>query len=158
MMRKTEQSQWSATYSVAAELTRRGYRVGWPMGNAPVKDLLVESPDGLHFYVDVKGSIFPPRRKGSNEPCAHCYPIQGNRLEGERDAKLFFVFVAVPPNLGQCCEYAVLSHLQLQELHRTETETSTGQRKDGGDYKPWSAGVEHRRLAPYLGKWDGLPK
>ena len=45
-MRKTEQTQWAATCLVAAELTKRGYRVGWPMGNAPTKDLLVESPRG----------------------------------------------------------------------------------------------------------------
>jgi hypothetical protein len=158
MMRKKEQSEWSATYAVAAELTRRGYRVGWPMGNAPVKDLLVESPDGLHFYVDVKGAIFPPRRKGNSEPCAHCYLIQESRLKSEPDTKLFFVFVAIPPNLDQCCEYAVLSHRQLQELDRTETETSTGLRKDGRPYAPWPAGVDHRWLAPYLGKWEGLPK
>lgn len=45
-MEKREQTQWAATYLVAAELTRRGYRVGWPMGNAPSKDLLVESRKG----------------------------------------------------------------------------------------------------------------
>ena len=52
---KRYQTQWAGQFYVAAELTRRGYLVSLTLGNAPVVDLLVVSPDGEHFGVDVKG-------------------------------------------------------------------------------------------------------
>jgi hypothetical protein len=36
-------------------LTRCGYFVSLTLGNAQVADLLVVSPEGKHFMVDVKG-------------------------------------------------------------------------------------------------------
>ena len=48
-------TQWAAQFYTAAELTRRGYLVPLTFGNAPVSDLLVKSPNGSQFTVDVKG-------------------------------------------------------------------------------------------------------
>src|SRR4030042_2373656 len=48
-------TQWAAQFFAAAELTRRGYLVSLTFGNAPVSDLLVKSPNGKQFTVDVKG-------------------------------------------------------------------------------------------------------
>lgn len=48
-------TQWAAQFFAAAELTRRNYRVSLTLGNAPDIDLMVVSPKGAHFSVDVKG-------------------------------------------------------------------------------------------------------
>jgi hypothetical protein len=47
--------QWAAQFAVASELVKRGYEVAFTMGNHPTKDLLVISPKGTPFSVDVKG-------------------------------------------------------------------------------------------------------
>ena len=52
---KRYQTQWATQFYAAAELTRRGYLVSLTFGNAPVADLLVVSPNNIHFMVDVKG-------------------------------------------------------------------------------------------------------
>lgn len=48
-------TQWAAQFFVAAELSRRGYLVSFPLGNAPASDLHVSSPSGRGFTVEVKG-------------------------------------------------------------------------------------------------------
>lgn len=48
-------TQWSTQFFVAAELTRRGYLVSLTFGNAAITDLLVQSPRGVNFTIDVKG-------------------------------------------------------------------------------------------------------
>ena len=52
---KRYRTQWATQFFASAELTRRGYLVSLTFGNAPVSDLLVCSPSGKHFTVDVKG-------------------------------------------------------------------------------------------------------
>jgi hypothetical protein len=49
-------TQWAAQFYVAAELTRRGFLVSFTMGNAKRTDLLVTSPGGHSFTVQVKGA------------------------------------------------------------------------------------------------------
>ena len=56
--RKTSRpsAQWTAQFLVASELSRRGYTVSFTMGsNTPLADLMVASPQGEHFWIDVKG-------------------------------------------------------------------------------------------------------
>jgi hypothetical protein len=48
-------TQWAAQFFVGAELTRCGYVVSYPLGNAPVTDLQITSPTGDSFPVEVKG-------------------------------------------------------------------------------------------------------
>lgn len=56
MADKRNQNEWSAVFLAAAELSRRGYSVALTLGpNAPLADLLVRSPQGENFIVDVKG-------------------------------------------------------------------------------------------------------
>ncbi len=50
------QTQWAAQFAAASELCKRGYEVAFTMGNHPHKDLMVVSPDGVTFAVDVKAS------------------------------------------------------------------------------------------------------
>jgi len=52
-------TQWAAQFFVAAELTRRGYLISFPLGNAPATDLQVTSPAGNSFPLEVKGLKSP---------------------------------------------------------------------------------------------------
>ncbi len=52
--RKEYYSQWAGQFYVAAELTKRGYLVSFPLGNAKETDLMVESPNDSPFRVEVK--------------------------------------------------------------------------------------------------------
>ncbi len=56
---KRAQTQWTAQFLAAAELTRRGCVVSFTMGNhTPVADLMVGIPDKRKpFWVDVKGQV-----------------------------------------------------------------------------------------------------
>jgi hypothetical protein len=49
------QTQWAAQFAVASELCRRDYQVALTLGNHPTIDLMVVSPNGSAFFVDVKG-------------------------------------------------------------------------------------------------------
>ena len=48
-------TQWAAQFAVASELCKRGYQVALTLGNHPSVDLMVRSPHGGDFDVDVKG-------------------------------------------------------------------------------------------------------
>jgi hypothetical protein len=47
-------TQWAAQFAVASELCKRGYQVALTMGFHPVINLMVISPKGAPFLVDVK--------------------------------------------------------------------------------------------------------
>jgi hypothetical protein len=49
------QTQWAAQFAVASELCKRGYQVAMTLGNHPAVDLMVQSPNGVQFTIDVKG-------------------------------------------------------------------------------------------------------
>lgn len=56
MVDRRHHTQWAAQFAVASELCKRGYEVGFTMGNnTPVADLFVTAPGGEIFLVDVKG-------------------------------------------------------------------------------------------------------
>lgn len=68
-----EQAKWAAVFLAAGELTRRGYRVSFTLGqNEPLAELVVRAPSGKAFIVDVKGKCRPgrwvvkPKRKTPN--------------------------------------------------------------------------------------------
>lgn len=53
---KRQRTQWATQFLAAAELVRRGYTVSLTMGNnTPIADLMVGTPVGKQFWVDVKG-------------------------------------------------------------------------------------------------------
>lgn len=66
------QTQWAAQFGLASELCKRGYQVALTMGNHPVVDLMVVSPGGVGFSIDVKGLhkrnfwLVKPKRKKTN--------------------------------------------------------------------------------------------
>ena len=48
-------TQWAAQFAVASELCKRGYEVALTMGTHAVIDLMVVSPTGVPFLIDVIG-------------------------------------------------------------------------------------------------------
>lgn len=53
--RSAHRTQWAAQFAVASELCKKGYEVAFTMGNHPSVDLMVVSPTGKAFGIDVKG-------------------------------------------------------------------------------------------------------
>lgn len=152
-MKKAEQTQWAATYLVAAELTRRGYRVGWPMGNAPVKDLLVESPKGVRFEVDVKGGAYGQKVK------SYWHIVQEKRFKETTQPQLYFAFVRVDPQPDESADFFMLSHKALIELNEeVYANSKSWKTKKGQPYKEFPPAFTPAHLAPHRGKWDILPE
>jgi len=79
--RSAHQTQWAAQFAVASELCKRGYEVAFTMGNHPTVDLMVISPSGIQFLVDVKGQYRP-----------NFWPVSQKK---KRD-RLFYVLAFVP--------------------------------------------------------------
>lgn len=53
---KGRRTQWATQFLAAAELVRRNYTVSFTMGNnTPTADLMVGTPTGRQFWIDVKG-------------------------------------------------------------------------------------------------------
>jgi hypothetical protein len=79
--RSVHQTQWAAQFAVASELCKRGYEVALTMGNHPTTDIMVKSPEGIRFDVDVKGlhkkNFWPVRVKAPHQ-------------------NLFYIFAFVP--------------------------------------------------------------
>ena len=78
-------THWAAQFAVASELCKRGYEVALTMGNYPVIDLMVVSPKGVPFLIDVIG-----RYK------KNFWPVRLKTTRG----KLFYVLAFVP-DVGQ---------------------------------------------------------
>jgi hypothetical protein len=126
--RRGHQTQWAAQFAVASELCKRGYEVSFTMGNTtPLADLMVVSPRGEMFLVDVKGlyRINPWLIKRK--------PVR---------AKLFYVLAFVPaegPN-----QFFVLNQQQVTSLIQAELKRLG--RPD--DYPVtaivWKAVLEHK--------------
>ena len=102
--RRGHQTQWAAQFAVASELCKRGYEVSFTMGNTtPLADLMVVSPGGEMFLIDVKGLYrFNPwiiKRKAAR-------------------ANLFYVLAFVPADAAN--QFFVLSQAQITDLIQSE--------------------------------------
>jgi hypothetical protein len=103
--RSTHISQWAAQFAVASELVKRGYEVAFTMGNHPKKDLLVVSPSGAPFAIDVKGLHDKTNFSVSSRPSI---------------TDLFYVLVHVPT--GAANSFFVLTHAEVNECIESATE------------------------------------
>jgi len=134
-------TQWAAQFYVAAELTRRGYLVSLTLGMAPKADLLVVSPSGKHFMVDVKGLSSP-----------NWWIIGEHGLELHED--LYFILVYIPkdpeqsPRFFAMTSYDVKTEIEkhLDELRAREREITN---LEYGFY--WKVAFK------YENRWDKLP-
>jgi hypothetical protein len=133
---RVHQTQWAAQFAVASELCKRGYEVSFTMGNTtPLADLMVISPSGDMFLVDVKGlyRINPwiIKRK----------PVKAN---------LFYVLAFVPaegPN-----QFFVMSQQQATSLIQAELT-----RLKRPDSYPVTA-IVWKRVVVHKDAWHILPK
>jgi hypothetical protein len=136
---KRYRTQWSAQFYVAAELTRRGHLAALTLGNAPETDLLVKSPGGTAFRVDVKG-----------------LSSRNFWLIRERPSQpdLFFVLVYMPPSLAEPPEYFVLSSEALMNEIATLREKTISA---GRAWPETGSGINFGTGLQFKDQWTSLP-
>ncbi|MFX0198990.1 MAG: hypothetical protein ACFFCW_22945 [Candidatus Hodarchaeota archaeon] len=130
-------TQWATQFYTAAELTRRGYFVSLTFGNAPVSDLLVQSPQGTQFTVDVKG-----------QSTRNFWLIQSRPVNPSH----YFILVYLPQNL-EPPKYFVLSSDELMR-RREEYRQSVLHR---GKYRDELGGINWSTAFDYENQWENLP-
>lgn len=136
---KKYQTQWASQFYAAAELTRRGHLVSLTLGNAPVADLLVVSPNNTEFMVDVKG-----------QSTRNFWLVQARE---QRD-DLYFILVYLPKDFEQP-KYFILSCAELlakRDEYRKHIEARSGKYRDDLGGMNWSTALAYENC------WDTLPK
>jgi hypothetical protein len=138
--RKHYLSQWAGQFFVAAELTKRGYLVSMPLGNANFVDLSVISPKGKLIAIDVKAQrskafwiISDPKVK----------------IEG-----MFYVLVFIGA-LKSNPEYFIIPSDICLKIKRKHSKHII---KGGGTWTEKVKGFNFSAAQPYKDKWDLLPK
>src|ERR1017187_2152997 len=102
MARNKYHTSTAAIFAVAAELSRKGYNVGFTVGNRPRFDLFCGVPDGESFKIQVKGI--------SN---ANGLYVQESFFTARPQDNLFIIIVLVPkPEEPEDCPFRffILSH------------------------------------------------
>lgn len=137
---KKYSSQWAAQFYVCAELSRRGYLVSIPLGNAKFTDIHVETESGHDFRIDVKSLI----NKGNN------YIFK--RIEPFKDK--FYVLALLPPDSSAPSFFILPSKdlMAIRDDFQKEVETK------GRNWNDPMAGVYIRHVEKYKDRWDLLPK
>jgi len=140
------QTQWAAQFAVASELCKRGYQVALTLGNHPMIDLMVVSPKGIHFVVDVKG--------------LHKGPNFWRMREKKPKRQLFYVFALVPSNTEKPNQFFILTQSQANEGVRTDWRDAVARRNaKGRSGDPADVtGVTWKYAEHHNGGWDVLPK
>jgi len=130
-------TQWATQFFAAAELTRRGYLVSLIFGNALASDLLVQSPMGSLFTVDVKGQsnksfwLIQPRPSLSDH---------------------YFILVYLPKK-GEPPKYFILSSDELMK-RREEYKQHV---LSNGRYRDDLGGINWTTAFHYENNWGILP-
>jgi hypothetical protein len=140
--RSVHRTQWAAQFAVASELCKRNYQVALTMGNHPMVDIMVISPGGIQFSVDVKGQY---RR--------NFWPVREQRLR----ASMFYIFSFMPQDepkrffimTQQQVNDAILANLKKYCERRNIEMTSRE--------NPFP-GVEWIHAQPHENQWAQLPE
>jgi hypothetical protein len=132
-------TQWSSQFYAAAELTRRGYLVSLTFGNAPVSDLLVQSPSGDHFTVDVKG-----------QSTKNFWLIRPRTAKPDH----YFILVFVPRD-GSPPKFFIV---RSDELMRHREKYKQSALISSGKYRDDLGGINWGTALAYEDKWDSLPE
>ena len=141
--RSAHQTQWAAQFAVASELCKRGYEVALTMGNHPLIDLMVISPKGTPFLVDVKGQYKP-----------NFWPVTNKK----KTDKLFYVLAFVPDDAQN--QFFVLTQDQVNEGIRIDLEHARMLRKakglggEPGDFP----GIQRSYAKQFEDAWKALPE
>jgi len=135
---KRYKTQWAAQFFAAAELTRRGYLVSLTFGNTPVSDILVQSPEGHNFTVDVKG-----------QSTKNFWLIQRRPENPDH----YFILVYISKKL-EPPRYFVLSSNELMRRREEYRERVLSKRR----YRDELGGINWSTAFDYEDKWENLPK
>jgi hypothetical protein len=141
--RSGHQTQWAAQFAVASELCKKGYEVALTMGNHPTADIMVYSPAGHAFVIDVKGQY---KRN---------WWVVREKPERE-DAFYVFAFV---PDVGQN-RFFVLTQAEVNAGIREEFDNARtraiakGRPTDKVGNFPC---VAFQWAEPHEDRWDKLP-
>jgi hypothetical protein len=145
--RSVHQTQWAAQFAVASELCKRAYQVALTLGNHPTVDLMVISPCGEQFVIDVKGqyrkAFWPVTRKPPN-------------------LRVFYVLAFVPDNAPN--RFFVLTQAEVTAaidgniLTYRDKLRAKGKITTGEEVAKWMTGIEWRFLDGHENKWEKLPK
>jgi hypothetical protein len=139
--RSTHRTQWAAQFAVASELCKRDYQVALTLGNHPAVDLMVVSPKGIQFLVDVKGLYRP-----------NFWQVQPKK---QRD-NLFYV-LALVPDVGQN-RFFVMTQKEVNDDIKKNTDewrTRDPARANMEDSRP---GVSTKCAEQHEDRWDALPR
>ena len=143
--RPVYQTQWAAQFAVASELCKRGYQVALTLGNHPVVDLMVRSPTGKAFGIDVKGLY---KR--------NYWPITLKEIRKD----LFYVLAFVPTDKHN--EYFVMTQQQVGKAIQANWDRYCirhGIRKCSFDVdENRMPGVDWKDAEQYRGRWNILPE
>jgi hypothetical protein len=141
--RESHRTQWAAQFAVASELCKRGYEVALTMGNHPRKDIMVSSPSGVDFSIDVKGlykqNFWAVRKKVSVN-------------------NLFYVLAFVPDDKAN--RFFVLTQAEVNDgVDRVTAIAAEGAKKRGleGNWTERFPGVAWAYAAEFENNWDKLP-
>lgn len=140
--RSVHRTQWAAQFAVASELCKQGYEVAFTMGNHPSVDLMVTSPDGAAFQIDVKGLY----RK-------NFWVVKPKALK----ANLFYVFAFVPDAAAN--EFFVLTQSEVNDEIEKEDEKARLRAIAKGKVvtgMPFHC-IGWRGAAEYRDRWGILP-
>jgi hypothetical protein len=130
-------TQWAAQFFAAAELTRRGYLVALTLGNAPAADLLVQSPGGQHFTVDVKGLA-----------------ARNWWLVSERTNHPDFYLLVLVPKDGSPTFYILTRREMIDEMEGVKQKALAA----GQTWTGRGSGIRFTTGERYESHWDALPK
>lgn len=142
MSKSTERynTQWTAQFYAAAELTRRNYLVSFTHGNAPETDLIISSPNSINFRVDVKGQ----RTKNF---------WRFRKREPKED--LFYILVYIPKITKEHPTFFIATS---DELMRERQKYKEHIMSTSGRYREEQGGMNWKRAFDYQDKWEILPK
>jgi hypothetical protein len=113
--------------------------VALTFGNAPESDLLVQSPQGVKFTVDVKG-----------QSTKNFWLIQTRQKNPDH----YFILVYLPHDLISNPTFFILSSDELMR-RREEYKERVIHR---GKYRDELGGINWSTASDYEGKWNNLPQ
>lgn len=130
-------TQWAAQFYVAAELARRGYQVTLTLGMAPMRDLLVVSPSGRHFSVEVKGLRRP-----------------NWWIIGKPKTDVYYVLTYIPEKTDQPPEFFIMT---IKEVEEEENRHIEDLKKRGREVTELEYGFTWKVVFKYRNHWNILP-
>jgi hypothetical protein len=137
------QTQWAAQWATASELAKRGYQVALTQGNHPMIDLMVLSPKGHSFLIDVKGLHLK-----------NFWQIRQRPTTGS----LYYALVLVPN--GAPNRFFILTHAQVNQGIRKNLNAAVSRRQHQGLSGPSPVhryGLDWTFALSYEDHWDSLP-